>query len=154
MPVEHVCPELSDNAVRDAVTEEVRQAVYRIVDGKPEGSSKGIGECLADLTQSLLTGIGNIRTVCTRVTSQHIGGLKEAVFMSVPCKIDSGGVAGIFPFEVDERERQQLMEAAGALAEAQKVADGVLAEGDLYQGVVSVALPRAALRSVRSLPVT
>ncbi|PXF49714.1 L-lactate dehydrogenase A-like 6A [Gracilariopsis chorda] len=152
MPVHEVCPDLASVAMKQAIATKVKQACSRIVKGKPEGTTRGLAECMADLSQALLTGVGNIRTVTTRVTAQHVAGIKGEVYMSVPCKIDAEGVAGILPFEVDPIERAALLEAARVLSEAQAKAERVLSSLDEYKGIVSVGLPSAALRSVRSLP--
>eukprot|EP00177_Eucheuma_denticulatum_P002780 GFKZ01004998.1.p2 GENE.GFKZ01004998.1~~GFKZ01004998.1.p2 ORF type:complete len:346 (+),score=50.47 GFKZ01004998.1:515-1552(+) len=126
MPLQHVCPELATEEARDSLTEQVREAHAAIVAGKPEGTSKGFGECMADLTQALLAHVGNVRTVCTKVTPQDLEGLTKTVYMSVPCKIGPQGVLGVFPVDLDEKERAQMLKAAEILRDGQRRAASAL----------------------------
>lgn len=126
MPLEHVCPELATDEAHEKLTAQIRKAHTEIAAGKPEGTSKGFGECLADLTQALLAHVGNVRTVCTRVTPHDLQGLTKTVYMSVPCKIGPQGVLGVFPFDLDENERSQMLKAAEVLRQGQKRAANAL----------------------------
>ncbi|XP_053741619.1 L-lactate dehydrogenase B-B chain isoform X2 [Synchiropus splendidus] len=77
-----------------------------------------IGLSVADLTESLMKNMNRIHPVSTMVQGMY--GISEQVYLSLPCVLNSGGVASVVNMTLTEDEVSQLQASAGTLWEIQK----------------------------------
>lgn len=110
-------------AERARIDEGVRNAAYRIIEGKG-ATYYGVASALAAMTSVILHDRRALMTVCTPQT--HIAGVPD-VTVSMPHVVGGEGVIGTHhPLTLDEREQEALHRSA-ALIRAQ--IDGIEAAG-------------------------
>jgi L-lactate dehydrogenase len=117
MPLEQFCRQHDiemDEAVRQAIDCQVRDAAYHIIDGK--GSTYyGIGAALARIVDAILRDQRSILTVCTPVG--EILGVCD-VTISLPHLVGSRGILATLPLPLDEGESEALASSARVVCDA------------------------------------
>uniref|UniRef100_A0A3B3QPF6 Lactate/malate dehydrogenase C-terminal domain-containing protein n=1 Tax=Paramormyrops kingsleyae TaxID=1676925 RepID=A0A3B3QPF6_9TELE len=81
-------------------------------------TSWAIGLSVSHLAQSILKNLKNVQPISTLVKGLH--GIKEEVFLSLPCVLGSAGVCGVINQPLKELEVQQLKHSAQTLWDLQK----------------------------------
>lgn len=117
MPLARFCAEHDvrlDDAVRAGIDAQVRQAAYRIIEGKG-ATYYGIGSALARIVQAILADQRAILTVCA--PAEQAAGVND-VTVSLPRLVGGGGVLGSFPLPVDEDEMKALSRSAQVVRDA------------------------------------
>jgi len=117
MPLAQFCRQHGiemDEAVRQTIDHQVRDAAYHIIEGK--GSTYyGIGAALARIVDAILRDQRAILTVCTPVGEI----LKVCdVTISLPHLVGSEGVLATFPLPMDEGEAAGLKASAEVVCQA------------------------------------
>jgi L-lactate dehydrogenase len=117
MPLTQFCRQHGiemDEAVRQTIDHQVRDAAYHIIEGK--GSTYyGIGAALARIVDAILRDQRAILTVCTPVGEI----LKVCdVTISLPHLVGSEGVLATFPLPMDEGEAAGLKASAEVVCQA------------------------------------
>ncbi|XP_035859295.1 L-lactate dehydrogenase C chain isoform X1 [Sander lucioperca] len=77
-----------------------------------------IGLSVADLTESLIRNMNRIHPVSTMVKGMY--GISEEVYLSLPCVLNSGGVASVINMTLTDEEVAQLQASANTLWDIQK----------------------------------
>ncbi|XP_061576998.1 L-lactate dehydrogenase B-A chain-like isoform X2 [Cololabis saira] len=77
-----------------------------------------IGLSVADLTESLIRNMNRIHPVSTMVKDMY--GISEEVYLSLPCVLNSGGVASVVNMTLTDEEVAQLQASANTLWDIQK----------------------------------
>ncbi|XP_060932640.1 L-lactate dehydrogenase C chain isoform X2 [Limanda limanda] len=77
-----------------------------------------IGLSVADLTESLMRNMNRIHPVSTMVQGMY--GIDDQVYLSLPCVLNSGGVASVVNMTLTEDEVAQLQDSANTLWDIQK----------------------------------
>ncbi|TDH09438.1 hypothetical protein EPR50_G00086900 [Perca flavescens] len=77
-----------------------------------------IGLSVADLTESLIRNMNRIHPVSTMVKGMY--GISEEVYLSLPCVLNSGGVASVINMTLTDDEVAQLQASANTLWDIQK----------------------------------
>ncbi|KAL0968749.1 hypothetical protein UPYG_G00271200 [Umbra pygmaea] len=77
-----------------------------------------IGLSVADLTESLIRNMNRIHPVSTMVKGMY--GIEDEVYLSLPCVLNSGGVASVVNMTLTDDEIGQLKQSADTLWEIQK----------------------------------
>jgi L-lactate dehydrogenase len=126
MPLEQFCRQHGiemDDAVRMAIDHQVRDAAYRIIDGK--GSTYyGIGAALARIVDAILRDQRSILTVCTPV-----GEILDVcdVTLSLPHLVGREGIMATFPLPLAAGESHALKASAEVVCQAIEEVDGAAA---------------------------
>jgi L-lactate dehydrogenase len=127
MPLAEFCRQhglVLDDAVREEIEHQVRDAAYHIIEGK--GSTYyGIGAALARVVDAILRDQRSILTVCTPVA--QVGGVCD-VTISLPHLVGGEGILASFPLPLDEAEQAALEASAEVVCQA-------IEELDTGQGV-------------------
>uniref|UniRef100_UPI00358ED979 L-lactate dehydrogenase A chain-like n=1 Tax=Myxine glutinosa TaxID=7769 RepID=UPI00358ED979 len=96
---------------------DVVHSAYEVI--KLKGyTSWAIGMSVASLAHSLLWNLRTVHAVSTNVQGLH--GIKEEVFLSVPCVLGSPGVCAVLKQPLSEGEKAKLNESAHTLWGVQK----------------------------------
>uniref|UniRef100_A0A3B3DU85 L-lactate dehydrogenase A chain n=1 Tax=Oryzias melastigma TaxID=30732 RepID=A0A3B3DU85_ORYME len=96
----------------------------KVVDGAYEVirlkgyTSWAIGMSVADLVESITKNLHRVHPVSTLVQGMH--GVKDEVFLSVPCVLGSSGLTDVVHMTLKPEEEQQLMKSAETLWGVQK----------------------------------
>ncbi|XP_026882450.2 L-lactate dehydrogenase B-A chain isoform X1 [Electrophorus electricus] len=77
-----------------------------------------IGLSVADLTESLVRNLGRVHPVSTMVKGMY--GIGNEVYLSLPCVLNSGGVASVVNMTPTDQEVAQLKKSADTLWSIQK----------------------------------
>ncbi|PWA28502.1 hypothetical protein CCH79_00016312, partial [Gambusia affinis] len=77
-----------------------------------------IGLSVADLTESLMRNMNRIHPVSTMVQGMY--GISDEVYLSLPCVLNSGGVASVVNMTLTDEEVAQLQASANALWDIQR----------------------------------
>ncbi|XP_059190710.1 L-lactate dehydrogenase B-B chain isoform X1 [Centropristis striata] len=77
-----------------------------------------IGLSVADLTESLIRNMSRIHPVSTMVKGMY--GISDEVYLSLPCVLNSGGVASVVNMTLTDDEVAQLQASADTLWDIQK----------------------------------
>jgi L-lactate dehydrogenase len=127
MPLAEFCRQhglVLDDAVRQEIEHQVRDAAYHIIEGK--GSTYyGIGAALARIVDAILRDQRSILTVCTPVA--QVAGVCD-VTISLPHLVGGEGILASFPLPLDEAEQAALKASAEVVCQA-------IEELDTGQGV-------------------
>ncbi|KAJ8390924.1 hypothetical protein AAFF_G00098440 [Aldrovandia affinis] len=116
--------ELNPEMGTDADKEDWKQVHKMVVDGayeviKLKGyTSWAIGLSVADLVQTILKNLRKVHPVSTLVQGMH--GVKDEVFLSVPCVLGNSGLTDVVHMTLKPEEEQQLMKSAETLWGVQK----------------------------------
>ncbi len=117
MPLARFCNEHDvrlDDHVRAEIDGQVRQAAYRIIEGKG-ATYYGIGSALARIAQAVLADQRAILTVCA--PTEEVAGVHD-VTVSLPRLVGGAGVLGHFPLPINDEETKALRRSAGVVREA------------------------------------
>ncbi|XP_054895611.1 L-lactate dehydrogenase B-B chain isoform X2 [Poeciliopsis prolifica] len=77
-----------------------------------------IGLSVADLTESLMRNMNRIHPVSTMVQGMY--GISDEVYLSLPCVLNSGGVASVVNMTLTDEEVAQLQASANTLWDIQR----------------------------------
>nr|XP_020477115.1 L-lactate dehydrogenase C chain isoform X2 [Monopterus albus] len=77
-----------------------------------------IGLSVADLTESLMRNMNRVHPVSTMVKGMY--GISDEVYLSLPCVLNSGGVASVINMTLTDEEVAQLQASASTLWDIQK----------------------------------
>ncbi|MEQ2237010.1 hypothetical protein ILYODFUR_018656 [Ilyodon furcidens] len=77
-----------------------------------------IGLSVADLTESLMRNMNRIHPVSTMVKGMY--GISDEVYLSLPCVLNSGGVASVVNMTLTDEEVAQLQASANTLWDIQR----------------------------------
>jgi L-lactate dehydrogenase len=119
VPLEDFCKEwniCTDDEVRERITQGVKQAAYRIIEGK--GSTNfGIGSALARIVQVILGDQRSLLTVCTPVA--EVTGVED-VTISLPHLIGGEGILDTvpLPLALNKAESEALRASAKVVKRA------------------------------------
>ncbi|XP_007955052.2 L-lactate dehydrogenase A-like 6B [Orycteropus afer afer] len=100
------------------VHKEVIASAYEIIKRKGY-TSWAIGFSVADLTESILKNLRRVHPVSTIIKDLY--GIKEEVFLSVPCILGENGITDIIKVNLTPEEEACLKKSAETLWEIQKV---------------------------------
>lgn len=103
-----------DEGVRQEIEEQVRQAAYRIIEGKG-ATYYGIGSALARIVNVILRDQRAILTVCTR--TEEIAGVKD-VTAALPRLVGGDGVLATFALPLNDKEQSALHASASVIRQA------------------------------------
>ncbi|XP_006642587.1 L-lactate dehydrogenase B chain [Lepisosteus oculatus] len=99
------------------IHKKVVDSAYEVI--KLKGyTSWAIGLSVASLANSVLKNLKTVNPISTLVKGMH--GIKEEVFLSVPCVLGSSGVCGVLKQPLKETETRQLQHSAETLWNVQK----------------------------------
>ncbi|KAJ8252671.1 hypothetical protein COCON_G00219830 [Conger conger] len=116
--------ELNPDMGTDKDKEDWRAVHKLVVDGayeviKLKGyTSWAIGLSVADLVETILKNLRKVHPVSTLVQGMH--GVKDEVFLSVPCVLGNSGLTDVVRMTLKPEEEQQLMKSAETLWGVQK----------------------------------
>ncbi|KAJ8343181.1 hypothetical protein SKAU_G00305100 [Synaphobranchus kaupii] len=100
-----------------AVHKEVVDGAYEVI--KLKGyTSWAIGLSVADLVETILKNLRKVHPVSTLVQGMH--GVKDEVFLSVPCVLGNSGLTDVVKMTLKPEEEQQLVKSAETLWGVQK----------------------------------
>ncbi|XP_048825645.1 L-lactate dehydrogenase B chain-like [Brienomyrus brachyistius] len=99
------------------IHQKVVESAYEVIRLKGY-TSWAIGLSVSHLAQSILKNLKNVQPISTLVKGLH--GIKEEVFLSLPCVLGSAGVCGVINQPLKELEVQQLKHSAQTLWDLQK----------------------------------
>ncbi|KAJ8417689.1 hypothetical protein AAFF_G00225320 [Aldrovandia affinis] len=108
----------------DGDKEEWKAVHRKVVDGayeviKLKGyTSWAIGMSVADLVESILKNLRKVHPVSTLVQGMH--GVKDEVFLSVPCVLGNSGLTDVVNMTLKPEEEKQLVKSAETLWDVQK----------------------------------
>ncbi|KAJ3596108.1 hypothetical protein NHX12_002517 [Muraenolepis orangiensis] len=108
----------------DGDTEDWKQVHKSVVEGayeviKLKGyTSWAIGMSVADLVESIQKNMHKVHPVSTLVQGMH--GVKDEVFLSVPCVLGNSGLTDVIKMNLKPDEEKQLMKSAETLWGVQK----------------------------------
>lgn len=117
IPLEEFCRRRSLDLCgkeREEIDQQVRQAAYRIIEGKG-ATYYGIGSALARIVEAILKDQRAILTVCT--PAADVAGVRD-VTVSLPYLIGGQGVLSSLPIPLDENEQQRLHDSATVVRRA------------------------------------
>merc|ERR1719187_9975 len=100
-----------------AVHKEVVDGAYEVIRLKGY-TSWAIGMSVADLVESMLKNLHKVHPVSTLVQGMH--GVKDEVFLSVPCVLGNSGLTDVIHMTLKASEEQQLVKSAETLWGVQK----------------------------------
>ncbi|KAM7340888.1 hypothetical protein ACRRTK_001503 [Alexandromys fortis] len=99
------------------VHKEVIASAYKII--KMKGyTSWAIGLSVADIAESILKNLRKTHPVSTKIKGLY--GIKEEVFLSVPCILGENGISDIIKVRLSPAEEAQMVKSAETLWEIQK----------------------------------
>ncbi|XP_036390880.1 L-lactate dehydrogenase A chain [Megalops cyprinoides] len=116
--------ELNPDMGTDSDKEDWRTVHKMVVDGayeviKLKGyTSWAIGLSVADLVETILKNLRKVHPVSTLVQGMH--GVKDEVFLSVPCVLGNSGLTDVVHMTLKLEEEQQLIKSAETLWGVQK----------------------------------
>ncbi|KAK6472681.1 L-lactate dehydrogenase A chain-like [Huso huso] len=100
-----------------AVHKQVVESAYEVI--KLKGyTSWAIGMSVADLVETILKNLRKVHPVSTMVQGMH--GVKDEVFLSVPCVLSSSGLSDVVKMTLKSDEEEQLRKSADTLWGIQK----------------------------------
>ncbi|KAJ4937799.1 hypothetical protein JOQ06_002429 [Pogonophryne albipinna] len=100
-----------------AIHKEVVDGAYEVI--KLKGyTSWAIGMSVADLVESIIKNMHKVHPVSTLVQGMH--GVKDEVFMSVPCVLGNSGLTDVIHMTLKAEEEKQLQKSAETLWGVQK----------------------------------
>ncbi|CAM1331090.1 LDHB (predicted) [Pycnogonum litorale] len=98
------------------VHQQVVQSAYEII--KLKGyTSWGIGSSVSTICQGILSNSRQVFALSTLV--QNMYGIKDEIFLSLPCVVGSNGINDVVKQTLNEHEIEKLQESAKALHEVQ-----------------------------------
>jgi len=100
-----------------AVHKEVVDGAYEVIRLKGY-TSWAIGMSVADLVESMLKNLHKVHPVSTLVQGMH--GVKDEVFLSVPCVLGNSGLTDVIHMKLKAEEEAQLVKSADTLWGVQK----------------------------------
>ncbi|KAK6317822.1 hypothetical protein J4Q44_G00111130 [Coregonus suidteri] len=113
-------PDIGTDADQENWKETHKQVVnsaYEVI--KLKGYTNwAIGLSVADLTESLIRNMNRIHPVSTMVKGMY--GIKDEVYLSLPCVLNAGGVASVVNMTLTDDEIGQLKQSADTLWGIQK----------------------------------
>ncbi|XP_072291473.1 L-lactate dehydrogenase B-B chain [Eucyclogobius newberryi] len=115
---------LNPNIGTEADEENWKETHKMVVDGayeviKLKGYTNwAIGLSVADLTESIMRNMNRIHPVSTMVQGMY--GIGEAVYLSLPCVLNGGGVSSVVNMTLTQEEVGQLQDSASTLWDIQK----------------------------------
>lgn len=117
MPLDCYCKSCNQHIPdkdRTEIEEQVRQSAYHIIE------SKGATNYAVSLALERITGaiLRNERSVLTVSTLNHGEYGLEDVCLSLPCVVDSNGVAQVLCMDLDKKEEENLQHSARVLKNA------------------------------------
>lgn len=96
---------------------DVIDSAYKII--KMKGyTSWAIGLSVADITESILKNLKKTHPVSTKIKGLY--GIKEDVFLSLPCILGENGISNIVKLKLNTVEEDQIRKSADALWKIQK----------------------------------
>ncbi|KAK6472800.1 L-lactate dehydrogenase A chain [Huso huso] len=99
------------------VHKQVVESAYEVI--KLKGyTSWAIGMSVADLVETILKNLRKVHPVSTMVQGMH--GVKDEVFLSVPCVLSSSGLSDVVKMTLKSDEEEQLRKSADTLWGIQK----------------------------------
>ncbi len=116
MPLEDFCRLRSvplDETTKKKIDDKVRQAAYRIIQGKG-ATYYGIGSALAHIVEVILHDHRAILTVCTPM--DDVADVSK-VTVSLPHLVGGQGILATFPLPLNEREQSALQKSARTIRE-------------------------------------
>nr|O93545.3 RecName: Full=L-lactate dehydrogenase A chain; Short=LDH-A [Lindbergichthys nudifrons]AAC63286.1 lactate dehydrogenase-A [Lindbergichthys nudifrons] len=100
-----------------AIHKEVVDGAYEVI--KLKGyTSWAIGMSVADLVESIIKNMHKVHPVSTLVQGMH--GVKDEVFLSVPCVLGNSGLTDVIHMTLKAEEEKQLQKSAETLWGVQK----------------------------------
>ncbi|MBN1203193.1 MAG: L-lactate dehydrogenase [Anaerolineae bacterium] len=117
IPLSEFCVESGgevDEQVRQMIDDQVRNAAYRIIEGKG-ATYYGIGSALARIVNVIIRDQRSILTVCTLV--EEVAGVPD-VTVALPNLVGGSGVLSTCLFPLDENEYDRLRASAGVVRAA------------------------------------
>ncbi|XP_036399620.1 L-lactate dehydrogenase A chain-like [Megalops cyprinoides] len=118
--LKHLNPDMGT----DKDKEDWRHVHKKVVDGayeviKLKGyTSWAIGLSVADLVETIIKNLRKVHPVSTLVQGMH--GVKDEVFLSVPCVLGNSGLTDVVNMTLKPEEEQQLVKSAETLWSVQK----------------------------------
>ncbi len=100
-----------DRAALDRLFAGVRDAAYKIIDGKGY-TNWAIGLVIAELVTTILDDQKSVQPVSVRLTGQY--GLAD-VCVSIPARVGADGVEGLVQLPLTDEEREALLRSAQAM---------------------------------------
>ncbi|MBN3281363.1 LDHA dehydrogenase, partial [Polyodon spathula] len=99
------------------VHKQVVESAYEVI--KLKGyTSWAIGMSVADLVETILKNLRKVHPVSTMVQGMH--GVKDEVFLSIPCVLSSSGLSDVVKMTLKSDEEEQLRKSADTLWGIQK----------------------------------
>ncbi|MBN3277708.1 LDHA dehydrogenase, partial [Polyodon spathula] len=99
------------------VHKQVVESAYEVI--KLKGyTSWAIGMSVADLVESIMKNLRKVHPVSTMVQGMH--GVKDEVFLSIPCVLSSSGLSDVVKMTLKSDEEEQLRKSADTLWGIQK----------------------------------
>lgn len=96
---------------------QVVESAYEVI--KLKGyTSWAIGLSIASLTRAILSNTSSVHAVSTFVQGEH--GIKDEVYLSLPCVLGSNGVTDIIRQPLTAEEKELLHKSAALMADIQK----------------------------------
>lgn len=119
VPLDEFCRQwdiCTDDAVRDKITRQVREAAYSIIQGKG-ATNFGIGSALTRIIQVILLDQRSLLTVCTPV--REVAGIMD-VTVSLPHLLGGDGIMDTIqlPISLSDQEEQALRKSAQVIKQA------------------------------------
>jgi L-lactate dehydrogenase len=117
LPVEQYCCQRKpcrECAEHDKVDEAVRNAAYRIIEGKG-ATYYGIGSALARIAEVILLDQRSILTLCT--PTPDVAGIQD-VTVSLPRLVGGEGILDTFPMSLNGEEQTLLNRSAGIVRDS------------------------------------
>jgi L-lactate dehydrogenase len=114
VPLEEFCRlrgVVLDQAIRDEIDSNVRNAAYHIIQGK-QATYYGIGSALARIANVILHDQRSILTICT--PTEDVTGVKD-VTVALPRLLGGQGAMGNFPLPLNEKEQEKLHRSASII---------------------------------------
>ncbi|SEO23512.1 L-lactate dehydrogenase [Halogranum amylolyticum] len=108
--------ETLDDENRAALTDQVREAAYEIIERKGV-TNYAIALAATEIVEAVVRDERSVLPVSTLVTDQY--GVDE-VYLSLPCVLGRGGVEAVVDPVLSETERERLTESATVLAESRR----------------------------------
>ncbi|ELR52841.1 L-lactate dehydrogenase C chain, partial [Bos mutus] len=113
-------PKLGSDSDKDSwknIHKEVVGSAYEII--KLKGyTSWGIGLSVTDLVKSILKNLRRVHPVSTMVKGSY--GIKEEIFLSIPCVLGRNGVSDVVKVNLNSEEEALLKKSASTLWNVQK----------------------------------
>ncbi|XP_055989101.1 L-lactate dehydrogenase C chain-like [Sorex fumeus] len=120
VPLKVLNPQLGTDSDKEKwkhIHKQVVQSAYEVI--KLKGyTSWAIGLSVADMSATILKNLRRVHPVSTIIKGLY--GIKEEVFLSVPCVLGQGGVSDIVKVKLNSEEENLLKKSADTLWNVQK----------------------------------